>query len=67
MILHSVYCAGLSNFSVRGALRRHFSRQVAQLFRRKFQRENKCPISLHSEHTMGEARGSVAGSGTMLQ
>jgi hypothetical protein len=28
--------AGLSDFSVRGAARRHFSRQVAQHFRRKF-------------------------------
>jgi hypothetical protein len=30
--------AGLSDFSVRGAARRHFSRQVAQLFRGKFRR-----------------------------
>jgi hypothetical protein len=29
---------GLTEFSVRGALRRHFSRQVAQPFRRKFRR-----------------------------
>jgi hypothetical protein len=30
--------SGLSDFSVRGAPRRHFSRQVAQHFRRKFRR-----------------------------
>jgi hypothetical protein len=35
---HSVHCADLSYFSVCGAPRRHFSRQVAQLFRRKFRR-----------------------------
>jgi hypothetical protein len=37
-IIHGVHCAGLPNFSVCGAARRHFSRQVAQLFRRKFRR-----------------------------
>jgi hypothetical protein len=36
--IHGVHCAGLSDFSVRGAARRNFSRQVAQLFRRKFRR-----------------------------
>jgi hypothetical protein len=35
-LAHGVQCAGLSDFSVRGAAQRHFSRQVAQLFRRKF-------------------------------
>jgi hypothetical protein len=30
--------AGLSDFSVSGAARRHFSQQVVQLFRRKFRR-----------------------------
>jgi hypothetical protein len=35
-IIHGVHFAGLSDFSVRGAARRHFSRQVAHLFRRKF-------------------------------
>jgi hypothetical protein len=29
--IHGVHCAGLSDFSVRGAARRHFSWQVAQL------------------------------------
>jgi hypothetical protein len=33
--VHGVHYVGLSDFSVRGAARRHFSRQVAQLFRRK--------------------------------
>jgi hypothetical protein len=33
--IHGVHCAGLSDFSVHGAARQHFSRQVAQLFRRK--------------------------------
>jgi hypothetical protein len=32
-LIHGVHCAGLSDFSVIGAARRHFSRQVAQLFR----------------------------------
>jgi hypothetical protein len=35
-IIHGVHFAGLSDFSVRGAVRRQFSRQVAQLFHRKF-------------------------------
>jgi hypothetical protein len=39
--------AGLSDLSVRDAARRHFSRQVAQLFRRL---QNECPINLSSEH-----------------
>jgi hypothetical protein len=34
--IYSVHCAGLTDFSVLGATRRHFSRQVAWLFRRKF-------------------------------
>jgi hypothetical protein len=33
-IINRVHCAGLSDFSARGAARRHFSRQVTQLFRR---------------------------------
>jgi hypothetical protein len=37
-VIHGVHHAGLSDFSVRGAARRHFSQQVAQLFRRKFRR-----------------------------
>jgi hypothetical protein len=37
-IVHGVHYAGLSDFSVRGTARRHFSRQVAQLSRRKFRR-----------------------------
>jgi hypothetical protein len=45
--IHSFHCAGLS---VCGAAWRHFSQQVAQLFRRKFRRKHECPISLHSEH-----------------
>jgi hypothetical protein len=36
--IHGVHRAGLSDFSVRGAVQRHFSREVAQLFRRKFRR-----------------------------
>jgi hypothetical protein len=37
--LHTRYAlSDLSEFSERGATRRHFSRQVAQLFRRKFRR-----------------------------
>jgi hypothetical protein len=48
--IHGVHCAGLSAFFVRGATLRHFSRQVAQLFRGKFRRQNECPISLRSEH-----------------
>jgi hypothetical protein len=36
VFIHGVHCAGLTDFSVRGASRRHFSRQVAQLFREKF-------------------------------
>jgi hypothetical protein len=36
--VHGVHCAALPDFSVRGAVRRHFSRQVAQLFRGKFRR-----------------------------
>jgi hypothetical protein len=35
---HGVHCAGFSDFSVRAAARRDFSRQVAQLFRTKFRR-----------------------------
>jgi hypothetical protein len=34
--IHGVHCVGLSDFLERGAARRHFYRQVAQLFRRKF-------------------------------
>jgi hypothetical protein len=34
--VHGVDCAGLSDLSVRGDARRHFSRQAAQVFRRKF-------------------------------
>jgi hypothetical protein len=30
------------------------SRQVAQLFRMKFRRENECPIGLRSEHPIYE-------------
>jgi hypothetical protein len=33
---HGVHCVVISDFLIRGAVRRHFSRQVAQLFRRKF-------------------------------
>jgi hypothetical protein len=36
--IHGVHCAGLSDFSVRGAALRHFPRKVEQLFRIKFQR-----------------------------
>jgi hypothetical protein len=36
--IHGVHYADLSDFSVSGTARRHFSRQVAQLFRRKFRR-----------------------------
>jgi hypothetical protein len=36
LLIHGVYCACLSDFSARGATWRHFSRQVAQLFPRKF-------------------------------
>jgi hypothetical protein len=35
-IIHGVHCTDLSDFSVRGDMRRHISRQVAQLFRKKF-------------------------------
>jgi hypothetical protein len=38
MSLHGVHCAGMSHFSIPGASRQHFSREVAQLFRRKFRR-----------------------------
>jgi hypothetical protein len=50
MYVKVVHYAGLSDFSVRGAARQHFPRQVAQLFHRKFRRQNKCPISLRSDH-----------------
>jgi hypothetical protein len=36
--IQGVYCAGLSDFSLRGIARRHFSRQMAQLFRGEFRR-----------------------------
>jgi hypothetical protein len=39
-LIHGVRCAGLSDFLVRGAARRHFSLRVAQLFHRKFRRYN---------------------------
>jgi hypothetical protein len=40
-IPHGVHCAGLLDFSVRGAVRQHFSRQVVQLFRRKFRQTSQ--------------------------
>jgi hypothetical protein len=42
------------------SLRRHFSRQVAELFRRKFRRLNECQINLLSEHPLeGGGHGSL--------
>jgi hypothetical protein len=39
--LYRVHCAGLSDFSVCAAVWRHFSRQVAQLFRKKFRQTSQ--------------------------
>jgi hypothetical protein len=39
-----------TDFWVHGARQWHFSRQVVHLFCRKFQWQNECPISLHSQH-----------------
>jgi hypothetical protein len=45
-----VHYAGLSDFSVRGAARRHFSRQVASSFAGSSDGKMTVQISLRSEH-----------------
>jgi hypothetical protein len=48
---HSIIkLGGLSDFTVRGAARRHFSRQVAQHFSQEVPTVKECPIGLRSEH-----------------
>jgi hypothetical protein len=42
--IHGVHCA---DFSVRGAARRHFSRQAAQLFRTKLGRKMTVQSAMH--------------------
>jgi hypothetical protein len=66
-ILHGVHCAGLSDWSVRGAARRQFSQQVAQLFHRssdgKMNVQSVCALNtryfqLHVSATRGHLQAT---------